>query len=250
MSKLNIVIADDEPLAISNLKAKLANYPELHIVACFDNGDDTLHYLQQQAVDLVFLDIQMPGHKGIEVLQQLKKTSALSRPLLVFVTAYEHYALSAFDNLAFDYLLKPVSRQRLAQCLQDAATALNKQTQQPAVTAEKLLFRTGANALLLESGDIVHIEAAGNYMCVQTLQQSLVIRETLKELLQRLPSNFVQVHRSSLVNLHHVHQIKPSNHDYLLQLSNGKQVTASRRFKHNWQALIQSQQQSSTQTQA
>lgn len=242
MSELTVVIADDEPLAISNLKAKLATYPHLNIVACFDNGDDTLQFLQQQQVDLVFLDIQMPGHKGIEILQLLQKTSAMAPPLLVLVTAYEHYALPAFEHLAFDYLLKPVSRQRLAQCLQDAATALDKYRPAPLATAttQKMLFRTGASSMLLDDGDILQIEAAGNYLCVQTMQQSLVIRETLKELLQRLPGHFVQVHRSTLVNLHHVHQIKPHNNDYLLQLSDGKQVTASRRYKHNWQPLLQS----------
>lgn len=335
MSELNLVIADDEPLAISNLKAKLAGYPQLNIVACFDNGDDTLHYLLSHKVDLVFLDIQMPGLKGIDILKQLHKTSAMSAPLLVLVTAYEHYALPAFEHLAFDYLLKPVSRARLAQCLQDAATALQKTAGQaisaqalaaqnmaaqaitaissastsnatidstidstigstigstiecridtsldkrwqhettasagsqsgivrltghsptaptsaattvgdispniPLYSSEKMLFRSGASAHLLDESDIMHIEAAGNYMCVQTIRQNLVVRETLKELLKRLPRHFVQVHRSTLVNLHHVHQIQPHNNDYLLQLSNGKQVIASRRYKQNWQAQL------------
>lgn len=325
--ELNLVIADDEPLAISNLKAKLAGYPRLKIVACFDNGDDTLHYLRSHKVDLVLLDIQMPGIKGIDILKKLQKTSAMSAPLLVLVTAYEHYALPAFEHLAFDYLLKPVSRARLAQCLQDAATALQKTTASKpvatthtttqatthaaatqtvshpvtqamhdraphgitlnasaaAITAasgdsngnlatlgqgtgvaphdvsataaaqtgvhhiahgmplqpsEKMLFRSGASAHLLDESDIMHIEAAGNYMCVQTIRQNLVVRETLKELLKRLPSHFVQVHRSTLVNLHHVHQIQPHNNDYMLQLSNGKQVIASRRYKQNWQPLL------------
>jgi DNA-binding LytR/AlgR family response regulator len=317
MSELNVVIADDEPLAISNLKAKLAGYPQLNIVACFDNGDDTLHYLLSHKVDLVFLDIQMPGLKGIDILKQLHKTSAMSAPLLVLVTAYEHYALPAFEHLAFDYLLKPVSRARLAQCLQDAATALLKTTALdmtaqvmtainsastsnaaidskpdstintridtsieqkwqleattgagsqsgivrltghspipptsaattvgeispniPLYSSEKMLFRSGASAHLLDESDIMHIEAAGNYMCVQTIRQNLVVRETLKQLLKRLPRHFVQVHRSTLVNLHHVHQIQPHNNDYLLQLSNGKQVIASRRYKQNWQAQL------------
>lgn len=238
MSTLNILIADDEPLAISNLKAKLAAYPNLNIVACIDNGDDTLHYLQQHKVDLAFLDIQMPGLKGIEILQQLQKTSAMAPPLLVLVTAYEQYALPAFDHLAFDYLLKPVSRQRLAQCLLDACTALDKVSVQPAA-AHKMAFRCGTTTLLLDDIDILQIEAAGNYMCIQTQHESLVVRETLKELLQRLPGHFVQVHRSTLVNLHHVHQVQCYNNDYQFHLSNGKQVIASRRYKQNWQQSLQ-----------
>lgn len=240
MSTINLVIADDEPLAISNLKAKLANYPNLNIKACFDNGDDTLQYLQQHQheVDLVFLDIQMPGLKGIDILKQLNKASAMAAPLLILVTAYEQYAFSAFEHFAFDYLLKPVSRQRLAQCLLDARTALDKQPELPPSTNHKLSFRTGASTLLLDDIDIVLIEAAGNYMCIQTLSESLVTRETLKELLQRLPGHFVQVHRSTLVNLHHVHKVQPHNNDYQFTLSDGKVVTASRRYKQNWNQLL------------
>jgi two-component system LytT family response regulator len=236
MSGINLVIADDEPLAISNLKAKLASYPHLNIVACFDNGDDTLNYLQQHQndVDLVFLDIQMPGLKGIDILKMLNKESAMAAPLLILVTAYEQYAFSAFEHFAFDYLLKPVSRQRLAQCLLDARTALDKQPELPASTNHKLSFRTGASTLLLDDIDIMLIEAAGNYMCIQTLSDSLVIRETIKELLQRLPPHIVQIHRSTLVNLHHVHKVQPMNNDYQFRLSDGKVVNASRRYKQNW----------------
>jgi two-component system LytT family response regulator len=238
MSAINLVIADDEPLAISNLKAKLASYPHLNIVACFDNGDDTLSYLQQHPVDLVFLDIQMPGIKGIDILKQLNKASALSPPLLILVTAYEQYAFSAFEHFAFDYLLKPVSRQRLAQCLLDARTTLDKQPELPETVSHKLSFRTGASTLLLDDIEIIQIEAAGNYMCIQTLTESLVIRETIKELLQRLPAQFVQIHRSTLVNLHHVHKVQPHNNDYQFRLSDGKWVNASRRYKQNWQQLL------------
>lgn len=233
---LKVIIADDEPLAISNLKAKLAAYSNLDIVDCFDNGDDTLQFLQTSTdIDLVFLDIQMPGIKGIEILQQAAKGSSLSRPLYILVTAYEQFAFSAFEHFAFDYLLKPVSRQRLAQTLLDARTALDKQPEQAtAATANKLTFKTGASTLLLDDIDILLIEAAGNYMCIHTLSETLVIRETMKELLQRLPKQFVQVHRSILLNLHHVHKLQPHNNDYEFTLSNGKTVTASRRYKQNW----------------
>tara|TARA_R110002126_G_scaffold1441_4_gene8298 strand:- start:957 stop:1604 length:648 start_codon:yes stop_codon:yes gene_type:complete len=201
---LKVIIADDEPLAISNLKAKLAVYPNLDIVECFDNGDDTLQFLHTTPdIDLVFLDIQMPGVKGIEILQQTAKGSAMCPPLFILVTAYEQFAFSAFEHFAFDYLLKPVSRQRLAQSL-------------------------------LDEIDILLIEAAGNYMCIYTLNETLIIRETMKELLQRLPSQFVQVHRSTLLNLHHVHKLEPHNNDYQFTLSNGKQVNGSRRYKLNW----------------
>ena len=233
---LRVIIADDEPLAISNLKAKLAVYPNLEIIDCFDNGDDTLQFLQTAAdIDLVFLDIQMPGIKGIEILQQSAKSSAMTRPLFILVTAYEQFAFSAFEHFAFDYLLKPVSRQRLAQSLLDARTALDKLSPQAApVPVNKLAFKTGASTLLLDDIDIMLIEAAGNYMCIHTLNETLIIRETMKELLQRLPQQFVQIHRSTLLNLHHVHKLQPHNNDYEFLLSNGKQVNASRRYKQNW----------------
>lgn len=233
---LKVIIADDEPLAISNLKAKLAVYPNLQIIDCFDNGDDTLQFLQTSTdIDLVFLDIQMPGIKGIDILQQAAKGSAMTRPLFVLVTAYEQFAFSAFEHFAFDYLLKPVSRQRLAQTLLDARTALDKQPEQAMPPAlNKLTFKTGASTLLLDDIDILLIEAAGNYMCIHTLNETLIIRETMKELLQRLPKQFVQVHRSTLLNLHHVHKVQPHNNDYEFSLSNGKRVAASRRYKLNW----------------
>ncbi|HSG51931.1 MAG TPA: LytTR family DNA-binding domain-containing protein [Rheinheimera sp.] len=236
MATLKVIIADDEPLAISNLKAKLAAYPNLEIVECFDNGDDTLHYLQSSPdIDLVFLDIQMPGIKGIEILKQAAKGSAMTRPLFVLVTAYEQFAFSAFEHFAFDYLLKPVSRQRLAQTLLDARTALDKHAPEALPNKNnKLTFKTGASTLLLDAVEILLIEAAGNYMCVHTLNETIVIRETMKELLQRLPEQFVQVHRSTLVNLHHVHKVQPHNNDYQFILSNGKVANASRRYKMNW----------------
>lgn len=236
MAALKVIIADDEPLAISNLKAKLAIYPNLEIVACFDNGDDTLQFLQSKPdIDLVFLDIQMPGIKGIEILKQAAKASSMTKPLFILVTAYERYAFPAFENLAFDYLLKPVSRQRLAQTLLDARTALDKQPQQPQPELNhKLTFKTGASAILLDDEEIILIEAAGNYMCIHTLNETVVIRETMKELLQRLPPQFIQVHRSTLLNLHHVHKIQPHNNDYEFVMSDGKIVNASRRYKINW----------------
>lgn len=235
MQQIKTVIADDEPLAISNLKAKLAPYPTIQIDACFDNGDEVLSYLQNAEVDLVFLDIQMPGLKGIEVLKQLNKSSAMAAPLIILVTAYDNYAFSAYEHFAFDYLLKPVSRQRLAQTLLDAKTALDKQQDmQVSPKHSKLTFKTGASTLLLDDIEILMIEAAGNYMCVYTLSENLIIRETIKELTQRLPNQFAQVHRSTIVNLHHVHKVQPHNNDYQLTLSNGQSVTASRRFKADW----------------
>jgi two-component system, LytTR family, response regulator len=236
MAALNVIIADDEPLAISNLKAKLAIYPNLEIVGCFDNGDDTLSYLQTEPdIDLVFLDIQMPGIKGIEILKQAAKASSMTKPLFILVTAYEKFAFPAFENLAFDYLLKPVSRQRLAQTLLDARTALDKQPQQPQPSLHnKLTFKTGASTLLLDDADIMLIEAAGNYMCIHTVDETVVIRETMKELLLRLPPQFIQIHRSTLLNLHHVHKLQPHNNDYQFLLTDGKLVNASRRYKMNW----------------
>ncbi|GHG60591.1 DNA-binding response regulator [Alishewanella longhuensis] len=233
---LKVIIADDEPLAISNLKAKLAAYPNLEIVDCFDNGDDTLRFLQSAPeIDLVFLDIQMPGVKGIDILQQTAKHSALSRPLVILVTAYEQFAFAAFEHFAFDYLLKPVSRQRLAQSLLDARAALDKLPEQGmSIAPNKLSFKTNDATFLLDDIEILLIEAAGNYMCIHTLNETLIIRETIKELLQRLPAQFVQVHRSLVLNLHHVHKLQPHNSDYQFMLSNGKWVSASRRYKMNW----------------
>src|SRR5690606_7580637 len=151
-------------------------------------------------------------------------SSAMAAPLIILVTAYDNYAFSAYEHFAFDYLLKPVSRQRLAQTLLDAKAALDKQQQLiPAPVAQKLTFKTGASTLLLDDVEVLMIEAAGNYMCIHTLAENLIIRETMKDLLQRLPPQFVQVHRSAIVNLHHVHKVQPHNNDYQLQLSNGKQ---------------------------
>ena len=159
----------------------------------------------------------------------------MTPPLFILVTAYEQFAFPAFEHFAFDYLLKPVSRQRLAQTLLDASTALDKHSNQPLPEpSPKLAFKTGASTLLLDEVEIVLIEAAGNYMCIHTLSETLIIRETMKELLQRLPKQFVQVHRSTLLNLHHVHKLQPHNNDYEFQLSNGKKVNASRRYKLNW----------------
>lgn len=236
MDTIKVVIADDEPLAISNLKAKLAVYPNIELTQSFDNGDEVLEYLQGEPdIDIVFLDIQMPGIKGIDVLKLAGKASSMTRPLFILVTAYEQFAFAAFEHFAFDYLLKPVSRQRLAQTLLDAKTALDKQPEQPLPSVmNKLTFKTGASTLLLDDIEVLYIEAAGNYMCIHTLSDTHVIRETMKDLLQRLPEQFVQVHRSTLLNLHHVYKVQPHNNDYEFILTNGRPVAASRRYKMNW----------------
>lgn len=212
MCALKVVLADDEPLAMDRLRELLQAIPDLEILAECGDGLQTLSALQTHKPDLLFLDIQMPELDGFEVLEALDPEAM---PLVIFATAYDRYALRAFESRALDYLLKPFSRARLQEAVERARQSLEQRrafeqrdqiqgllrTVADRPRAERLLVRQGDRALLLHPREVEAVEAEANYMWVYRGQEGYVMRGTLAELEQRLqPFGFMRTHRSWILN--------------------------------------------------
>ena len=254
---IRTILVDDEKLAIQGLEHRLAKYPDVEIVDTCSNGREAIRKIKTGKPDLVFLDIQMPGFDGFSVV---KGVMEIDPPLFVFVTAYSEHALKAFEANAVDYLLKPVDDDRLADALDRARTRLSEkrgreeadklknvlaevapdaydqmpEDEEAASRFERLInIKDRGQIFRIDVDTIEHIEAAGDYMCIYTGDNSLILRETMKDLERRLdPRVFQRVHRSTIVNLNQVRQVKPhTNGECFLVLDSGAQVKVSRSYR-------------------
>lgn len=260
--KIKVIIVDDEPLALRGLKLRLAEFPEIDIVAEAANGREAVKLIKQHNPDVVFLDIQMPGLDGFGVVRALIGAPA---PLFIFVTAYDKYAIDAFEANALDYLVKPVEEERLKDALHRAREALksrvaaSRESKLVELLAslsdderdrikelindpgwaekdrypERLSFKDGSKVVVLAASDIEWIDAAGDYMCIHAGGKTHIIRETMKTLENRLdPKRFQRVHRSAIVNVEKVKELHPhSNGEYFLVLEGGAELKLSRSYK-------------------
>lgn len=256
---IRTILVDDEKLAIQGLELRLQAFDDIEIVATCHNGREAIRKIKTLKPDLVFLDIQMPGFDGFSVVQGVMD---IDPPLFVFVTAYSEHAIKAFEAQAVDYLMKPVEPDRLADTMERVRTRLaNKRN-----TDELERLRTVINEVAPNAADnlgsmdddvsstrfeklinvkdrgqifrvdvesIERIDAAGDYMCIYTADNSLILRETMKDLEKRLdPRTFQRVHRSTIVNLDQVRQVKPhTNGECFLVLESGAQVKVSRSYR-------------------
>ncbi len=254
---IRTILVDDESLAIQGLALRLEAHPDVEIVATCVNGREAIRAIKTHKPDLVFLDIQMPGFDGFSVVQGLME---IEPPLFVFVTAFSDYALKAFDAHAVDYLMKPVEEDRLAATLDRVRQRLSeKRATEEASRLKEVLAEVAPEAELPEAAEahassryeklinikdrgqifrvdvdsIERIDAAGDYMCIYTGDNTLILRETMKDLEKRLdPRRFQRVHRSTIVNLDQVRQVKPhTNGECFLVLESGAQVKVSRSYR-------------------
>jgi len=255
---IRTIIVDDEKLAIQGLQLRLEQFPDIEIIATCANGREAIRAIKTEKPDLVFLDIQMPGFDGFSVV---KGVMGIDPPLFIFVTAYSEHALKAFEANAVDYLMKPVEEDRLADAVSRARTRIaeKKNTEEveklknvlaevapDAIDAmpegeetapgrfEKMLnVKDRGQIFRVDVDTIEHLEAAGDYMCSYTGDNSLILRETMKDLERRLdPRHFQRVHRSTIVNLDQVRQVKPhTNGECFLVLGSGAEVKVSRSYR-------------------
>jgi len=260
--KIRAILVDDEPLATRGMKLRLQEFPEIEIVAECANGREAVKEIRALTPDLVFLDIQMPGIDGFGVVRALIGAPA---PMFIFVTAYDKFAIEAFEANALDYLVKPVEEERLKDAIHRAREALKSRvaasresrlvellaslseedrdqikelisdpgwTDQDRYT-DRLSFKDGSKVVMLNADDIEWIDAAGDYMCIHAGGKTHIIRETMKTLQQRLdPARFQRVHRSAIVNVAKVKELHPhSNGEYFLILENGAELKLSRSYK-------------------
>ena len=258
---IRTILVDDEPLATQGLQLRLQAFDDVEVVATAANGREAIRQIKTNKPDLVFLDIQMPGFDGFPVIQGLMD---IELPMFVFVTAYGDHALRAFDAQAVDYLMKPVDEDRLAATMDrvrqrlaekrsseeaerlkealaehapEAAEELAESTPDAAPAAsryEKMInIKDQGQIFRVDVDTIERIDAAGDYMCIQTGDNTLILRETMKDLEKRLdPRRFQRVHRSTIVNLDLVRQVKPhTNGECFLVLDSGAQVKVSRSYR-------------------
>lgn len=242
---IRVLIVDDEPLARERVRQLLAGEPDIEVVGESRTGAEALAAIRDREPDLAFLDIQMPEMDGFEVLAELDPTHL---PALIFVTAYDQYALKAFDFHAIDYLLKPFdgkrfrealgrARERLA--LRDTAEAsrrvlaLLSDVQQRRRYLQRFAVRTAGRVVFVPVRDVEAIEADGNYMALHTSdQQSHLVRETMDDLMGSLdPQRFIRVHRSWIVNVDQIHELQSWFHGgQVLVLRHGRRVSVGRKY--------------------
>jgi len=260
---LKTLIVDDESLARRGLSHRLKNIADIEIVGEATNGREALALIEEKSPDLVFLDIQMPGVSGFEVVQQL---DIKTMPVILFLTAYDEYAVQAFEANALDYILKPIDEERLHQVLkkvrenlkQKRAVAQKRQLlelvsqfsgetissfaeleeKNVADLAPKepsrLAIRDAGRTTWVNQDDIEWIDAAGDYMCVQAQGTTYIMRKTMKELEKELDESILQrIHRSTIVNIKHVREMESHiNGEYFLTLESGHRVKLSRTYKN------------------
>ena len=267
---IRAIIVDDEELARRGIEIRLAAHPDVEIVAHCANGREALEAVAREKPDLMFLDIQMPGMSGFDVLARMPHEAM---PVIVFVTAFDRFALEAFEAQALDYLLKPINDTRFTQALERvrsfwrqktaiaqrdklmeliAATkgsgSLDGEEIRKQIEAavgpeypEVLPIRDDNGTVRLDVSRIDWIDAAGDYMCVHADGRTHVLRETMKSLEAILdPKVFQRVHRSTIVNIQRVRRLRPhTNGEYFLTLDDGQEIKLSRSYRDRVDQLLQ-----------
>ena len=256
-SPIRTLIVDDEPLARERIRSLVSDQPGFEVIGEASDGDQAvqaiIHGVDGQQPDLVFLDVQMPRRTGFEVIQEVGPDRM---PAVVFVTAYDQYALRAFEVNAVDYLLKPFDRDRFESAVDRARKHLDAEnggalkTQlmqlvrdlQPAAPAkqDRLVVKSGGRLFFLRTDEIDWIEAAGNYVRVHTGKEAHLLRETMNAIEARLDQKmFLRIHRSRIVNMERVKELHPLfNGDYAVILRDGTKLMLSRGYREKLQELL------------
>jgi two-component system LytT family response regulator len=250
--KLRTLIVDDELLARKKIRAFLQDYPELQLVAECADGEQAVAAISAHQPDLIFLDVQIPGRNGFEVLDSIPPKSS---PAVIFVTAFDKYAVRAFEVRALDYLLKPFNKARFSEALhrfherrgrmkstdhkQELKEAL-LEIQKESRDKERIAIKSGSRTVFLRKGLIEWVEAQGDYVKLHVGKESHLLRETMAAAAQRLdPNRFVRIHRSRIVNLDHVREIRPLwGGDYSVVMRDGTELTMSRTYRAGFQSAL------------
>jgi two-component system LytT family response regulator len=250
--KLRTLIVDDELLSRKKVRAFLQEHSEFQIVGECADGEQAVAAIGALRPDLLFLDVQIPGRNGFEVLDCLTETTP---PAVIFVTAFDKYAVRAFEVRALDYLLKPFNKARFAEALnrfherrrrlngvdrkQELKAAL-REIQRESRDNERVLIKSGSRILFLRKGLIEWVEAQGDYVKLHIGKESHMLRETMSAASERLDSNrFVRIHRSRIVNLDYVREIRPLwGGDYSVLMRDGTELTMSRTYRASLQTTL------------
>ncbi len=251
MPNFKVLIVDDERLSRRRVRRLLSLEPDCEITGECANGVEAVAALKQLRPDIIFLDVQMPEMDGFEAARAM----AEARPLVIFTSAYDEYALRAFEVQAFDYLLKPFDGRRFRESLQrararvecDRSGQLDRRAPSPPelpvptrVTPDRIAVRNNGRVVFVKLTDIDWIEAADNYVCLHCGRETHIVRETMNELESRLnPAQFIRVHRSSIVNLDRVQELQPwFRGDYRVLLRDGTQLTLTKNHREKLESRL------------
>lgn len=267
------IIVDDEPLALEGLKLRLEKIPQINVIAQATDGDQAIQLCHELCPDILFLDLQLPGLNGIEVVQVLQSDIL---PMIVFVSAYGEYAIDAFELNAIDYVLKPANLSRLKKkveriiqrrsphhtdkekykllkaleessglAISELEEWLESDSALPTNFCQELVIKNSDNEkVFLSVKEIRWIDAAGDYMCVHTANETHIVRVTMKKLANQLDERiFKRIHKSTLVNINCIKRIRSMcNNESILELGDDIQLKVSRNYSNAIQELLDSKQ--------
>lgn len=250
--RIRALVVDDELLGRQIIREMLEDHSEVEIVGECVNGHEAVAAIQATSPDVIFLDVEMPEMNGFKVLEALRMERL---PLVIFVTAYDQYAVRAFEVHAFDYLLKPFDRDRFETSLSRARAQIERQSngnydqrilalleelKAESKYLERLVIKAEGRVFFLDTDDIYWIEAEGNYVRVHNGKKSHLLRETVSSLEAQLdPKKFLRIHRSAIVKIDRIQELQPWFHgEYRVLLHNGTQLTLSRNYRENLQRAL------------
>jgi two-component system, LytTR family, response regulator len=255
-SPLRVIIADDERLARTKLHILLESEPEVQVVAECEDGRQTISAIHAHLPDLLLLDIQMPDLDGFQVLNEVPPGEM---PVVIFTSAYDQYAIRAFEAHALDYLLKPFDQERLHHSIERACSEVRKsgdreithrildllsrvrsETRSGPEPEGRLVIRAKGRVIFLNLDEIDWVEAAANYVRLNVGKESYFFRETISRIAERLnPNLFIRIHRSTIVNVRKIKELIPVNSgEYIVILKTGKELSSSRGYRAGLQSVI------------
>ncbi|HEY1677833.1 MAG TPA: LytTR family DNA-binding domain-containing protein [Candidatus Sulfotelmatobacter sp.] len=255
---VRIVIADDERLARQKVRMLLESEANVTVVAECQDGKQTVSAINVLRPDLLLLDIQMPDLDGFQVLNEIP---AEEMPVVIFTSAYDQYAIRAFEAHALDYLLKPFDQERLHQAIERARIELlNSENREvthrimellshiksgagagPSDSPNRLIIKAKGRVIFLDMDEIDWVEAAANYVRLNVAKEAYLLRETISRTAERLnPDHFIRIHRSTIVNVKKIKELIPVNSgEYIVVLKNGKELSCSRGYRGSLQSVIE-----------
>jgi two-component system LytT family response regulator len=249
---IRTIVAEDEPLARHKLITLLSEEQDLEVVAQCGNATQTIHEVLQLKPDLLMLDIEMPGGNGFDVLEAIQGAAS---PAVIFTTAFDHYAVKAFEAQALDYLLKPFDKERLQKALARARmtikngrapeqagriTQLLKDPRVNPASSERFIIKSGGRVLFLNVNEIDWIEAAANYVKIHAGKDVHLLRETMNKVETRLdPAKFLRIHRSIIANLEKIRELRTCNSgEFIVTMKDGKELSGSRSYRPSVQPFL------------
>jgi two-component system, LytTR family, response regulator len=252
---ISVLIVDDEALARQRIRDLLREFTDVNIAEECSTGTKAIETIKRLKPDIVFLDVQMPGIDGVTVAGEICEASGLDAPLFIFVTAYDQYALRAFELQALDYLLKPFDRDRFRIAFDRALRQLASREKElndskilklledmnsRSQYLDRMVLNSGNRSIVVKTDEIDWIEAEGNYVRIHFGKQSSLLRETLAKLESQLdPRKFTRIHRSQIVNIDHVRELQPWSHrGWRLVMLNGTELSLTRTYRDQVYRLL------------